>query len=198
MTTDEILLGILRRLDSLDTTVSKRFDAVDLQIASLVSSIVQPYNPPMVSELWDSLFLSDPLAEYVATTAGWISKDGPLAQYPGDSEMLRLCWQGVEPPTGRILHSGDVVGMSFRRRVAKSYHALDVSNQWNTTAFARANIGPNPAACLVLLNYIHELPNPIDSGSQFGPGPWAQITDLESLYNRLRDISAGTGTYSGA
>lgn len=153
--------------------------------------------PPTVQSIWDGLSIDDPLAAYRQTDAGWLDTTRRFVDFPGDMLMLDTCWAGVEPPTGRVMHGGNLPDMKRRRELALNLHALDLKGHYEKTDFAQANISPEVAACLILLKFVGPDWSGLGSNASRSPAAWANLTDLQSLFNRLRDLSAGTGTPSG-
>ena len=180
MTTDEKFDLILRRLDS-----------IELRLPAAAA----PAPSPGVTSIWGGLSVEDPLATYEQTPQGWVNSKMRYVDFPGDKIMLADCWAGVEPPTGRVLHGGDTVGMVARRREALRLHGLDVAGRYDGTEFAILNISPEAAACLLCLRMV-DVERPL-FGAGLRPDQYANITDLHTLFLKLKSASEGTGTFSG-
>lgn len=182
-------------------TLEEKVDLILAEVADLkkqvVAITVMPPAPPIVQDIWTGLKLDDPLAEHDQTAEGWINLKRRSESFPGDRQMLRDAWDGLDPATGKIYHAGNAVMMATKRREALSFHAADLTGTYGDTLWGQANTSPECAAVLVLLSFARTNAGWLGSDAQFSPGAWPNLTDLNSLFLKLKSISEGTGGPSG-
>lgn len=177
-----VLQGILARLDAIESKLPVSAPAPSPGVVTAPS-------------IWDGLLVTDALAKYESTDAGWLNTNLRFVDFPGDRVMLNVSWLGVEPPTGRVLHGGDTARMHAARKLALQLHDHDVAGRYDGTEYAILNISPEVAACLLCLRLV-DVTTPL-FGAGLRPDQYANITDLQALFLKLKAASEGTGGPSG-
>lgn len=168
-----------------------KFELAEIKLRLPASAPVPSPGVVTAPSIWDGLLVSDALA----TDAGWINTNMRYVDFPGDRAMLFASWLGVEVPTGRVLHGGDTARMHAARKAALALHDLDVAGRYDGTEYAILNISPEVAACLLCLRMVDVIPPPFGAG--LSPDRYANITDLQTLFMKLKAASEGTGGPSG-
>lgn len=196
MTSEEKLDMILIAVDVMSSTVahmSDRLTAIEARVSAPAPS------PGVVTapSIWDGLAANQPLAAYEVTPQGWVNNARRATEFPGDRQLLRDLFDGIEPFTGRVMHGGDVVGHVTRRKAGLAYHDLDVSGRYDDTPPARANVSPEVACGLLCIRYVDVEQGGLYSNASKQFAAYANLTSLQALFDAIKERASGTGTFSG-